>query len=447
MQRPEHELDHQFRRRLREAEVPPPPAVWEGVQAALRRRRRRVVGWWLAGLLGLGAAGFGIWLGFPAPTLPSSARTKGDIPFWALPSPSQHAAPTPERDAAALRPTLRAPTQPQPSAQCLEAPLASQRTRSPSGKPQQHLEVAHVPSLAVPLPKKAVFPDASALPLLPSPALAALSVAPHLPEIASAPLAAEKPNAQSTKRCYRFSQKGEVWMLDAYGGPSWSLPTWRFHNSELDTYAAARRRTETPDGAFNAGLRVSYYFHPNLALRTGLHYDQWVDRFEYSDPNFIRYHVIITQKLINGQWMSVADTIGVEYGSEYRKTYNRFGLLDLPLQISAEGRRGEMGFSLNAGVSINVLFHKRGYLLDMDGQPVSFTPGSAESRSVYRPRAGWSIGGSAQWFYHVAPRTRTFVEPYFRVVLRPITLPSFPIQQSHNIAGLRLGVSYILNKK
>jgi hypothetical protein len=261
----------------------------------------------------------------------------------------------------------------------------------------------------------------------------------------AAPLGEKKPGPQSTQRCYSFSNKGGVWMLDAYGGPAWSLSEWRIRNSELDTYVAARRRTETPDGAFNAGLRASYFLHPNLVLRTGLHYDQWVERFEYFDPNFIRYHVVITQKLINGQWVSVTDTVGVEYGSEYRKTYNRFGLLDIPLQIGAEWRRGAMGFSLNAGASINVLFHKRGHILDTAGQPVSFTPGS-DGLDVYRPRVGWSAGGSVQAFYHVAPRTRLFAEPYFRVVLRPITLPSYPIEQRQAIAGLRVGVSQILDK-
>lgn len=279
--------------------------------------------------------------------------------------------------------------------------------------------------------------------VLPVRHLLAQPIASNVLELSAVPL---KPKRATNipRKCYNFKNKGGVWLLDAYGGPAYSLPIWRVYDSELDTYAAERRRTETPGGAFNAGLRVSYFLHPNIALRAGLHYDQWVERFEHFDPDFIRYHVVVTQKLINGQWVVVTDTVGVEYGSNYIKTYNRFGLLDVPLQIGFEWRRGSLGVSANAGMSMNFWFHKRGYILDTDGQPVSFTSPNGEGHPVYRSRVGLSAFGSIQWFYHLAPNTRVFAEPYFRAVLQPITLPAYPIEQSQHLAGLRLGVSHIL---
>ncbi|MCS7037496.1 MAG: outer membrane beta-barrel protein [Saprospiraceae bacterium] len=443
MERPEHELDRQFRRRLQYAEVPPPPAVWEGVSAALRRRRRRVVFWWLTGLFLLGAASIGVWQWRPTPTAQRATLPHNEANHPYAPSAAQ-ALPAPDHSAATpatVVPCASAPYSALPPAQ----PSAVARSpRQASFPPEPQTSVAELPTPPAPVVETSKEADPP-LNALPAPAIAALPLAPRLPEMAAVPLAARKSNAQNTKKCYSFSDKGGVWMFDAYGGPSWSLPQWRVHDSELDTYAAARRRTETPDGAFNAGLRASYFIHPNIALRTGLHYDHWVERFEYFDPDFIRYHIVITQKLINGQWVSVTDTVGVEYGSEYQKTYNRFGLLDIPLQVGAEWRKGAMGLSLNAGASLNILFHKRGSILDTNGKPVSFTPGR-DGRDVYRPRVGWSAGGSIQWFYHVASHTRIFAEPYLRVVLRPITLPSYPIEQRQSIVGLRVGVSQILGK-
>lgn len=447
MERPEHDLDRQFRRRLQQAEATPPPFVWEGVQVALRRRRRRIVLWWSAGLFLMGAVGVGLWLWRPAPAALSTAVTdKVGSPIHA-PAAAER---TPGVEQAATIPVPVASPAP-------AHPLALLSVKRSETARMQH-PLAHLPDTPQPLAEAEPLPVAasaegpalpettSGLSILPTLTPGPLHTAPRSVRMTAAPLGEKKPGPQSTQKCYSFSNKGGVWMLDAYGGPAWSLPEWRIHNSELDTYVAARRRTETPDGAFNAGLRASYFIHPNLVLRTGLHYDQWVERFEYFDPDFIRYHVVITQKLINGQWVSVTDTVGVEYGSEYQKTYNRFGLLDIPLQIGTEWRRGVMGFSLNAGASINVLFHKRGRILDTSGQPVSFTPGSG-GLDVYRPRVGWSAGGSVQAFYHVAPRTRLFAEPYFRIVLRPITLPAYPIEQRQSIAGLRIGVSQILDKK
>ncbi len=443
MERPEHDLDRQFRRRLQHAEATPPPFVWEGVQAVLRRRRRRIVLWWSAGLFLLGAVGVGLWLWRAAPAVFSPTSTNEGGAFIHAPMTAEG---TPAAGHVGVMP---APAPLLPPAMTFAKRSETARMQYPPAlsldAPQPFVEAEPTP--AAPLAEGPASPETtSGLSTLPTLTPEPLYAAPRSVGMTAAPLAEKKPGPQSTQKCYSFSNKGGVWMLDAYGGPAWLLPEWRIHNSELDTYVAARRRTETPDGAFNAGLRASYFIHPNLVLRTGLHYDQWVERFEYFDPNFIRYHIVITQKLINGQWVSIADTVGVEYGSEYRKTYNRFGLLDIPLQIGAEWRQGAMGFSLNAEASINVLFHKRGYVLDTDGQPVSFTPGSG-GRDVYRPRVGWSTGGSVQAFYHIAPRTRLFAEPYFRVVFRPITLPAYPIEQRQSIAGLRVGVSQILDKK
>lgn len=447
MERPEHDLDRQFRRRLQHAEATPPPFVWKGVQAVLRRRRRRIVLWWSAGLFLMGAVGVGLWLWLPAPAAhsPASADKGGGLIHVPSATGSRPAA---EDVAVMSAPVVsRAPALPSASLSAKRSETAHTQYLLPPlpGTPQPLAEPEPTPP--DPTVEDPVSPETTSEPgTLPTLTPEPLHAAPRSVRLTAALLAQKKPGSPSTKRCYSFSSKGGVWMLDAYGGPAWSRVKWRVHNSELDTYAAARRRTETPDGAFNAGLRASYFIHPNLMLRTGLHYDQWVERFEYFDPNFIRYHVVITQKIINGQWVSVTDTVGVEYGSEYQKTYNRFGLLDIPLQIGTEWRRGVMGFSLNAGASINVLFHKRGHILDTAGQPVSFTPGSG-GLDVYRPRVGWSAGGSIQAFYHVAPRTRLFAEPYFRIVLRPITLPAYPIEQRQSIAGLRIGVSQILDRK
>ena len=69
----------------------------------------------------------------------------------------------------------------------------------------------------------------------------------------------------------------------------------------------------------NAGIRASYLFAGNFMLRTGLHYDYFVEEFEYIDPNFIKYTVVITQELVNGEWITVPDTVDVQYGSNYLK--------------------------------------------------------------------------------------------------------------------------------
>ncbi len=451
MERPEQHMDQRIRRRLQHAEVAPPTFVWEGVNDALqRRRRRRLALWWLFSVFLVGIGSIGLWLWPAAITTEEVALSAPDEPASSTTSPvvgpSSSSASVP-----IVPPALTSmPHQQKATEQPPRVSLApGQKVVLPAvSAREQAAEMAERNTQGGLIGQDAIVSTLSSegLQFLPARSVVLLpegSRAPLLQPAATTP--ASKPNT-TTRKCYSFSDKGKAWLLDAYAGPAWSLPKWNVRDAELDTYVTQRRRTETPEGAFNAGIRLSYFLHPHIVVRTGLHYDQWTERFEYTNPDFIRYHVTITQKLINGQWVSVVDTVGVEYGAEYIKTYNRFGLLDIPLQIGAEWRSGVVGASLNAGVSANVLFHKRGTILDTDGSPVSFTPNSG-GREVYSPRVGLSATGSIQWFYHVAPRTRLFAEPYFRWVLRPITAASYPIEQRQHLVGLRLGVSQILDGK
>jgi len=140
----------------------------------------------------------------------------------------------------------------------------------------------------------------------------------------------------------------------------------------------------------------------------------------------------------------VTDTIGIEYGTNYLKTYNRYAMLDIPLQAALELRSGATGVSLNLGGSVNVLFEKRGSMLDTTGKPASFTPGSGPNE-VFRTSLGLSLMGSIQWFYHLNPRTRVFVEPYYRHILDPVTRPELSYEQSYGVGGVRLGLTRIFD--
>jgi hypothetical protein len=93
---------------------------------------------------------------------------------------------------------------------------------------------------------------------------------------------------------------------------------------------------------------------------------------------------------------------------------------------------------------VNVLFWKRGDILSMNDQPASFDPSDGELE-VFRPRTGLSVSGSVQWFYHLKPRLRVFAEPYFRQVLRPVTLSTQPVEQRYGIGGIRMGLTKILD--
>lgn len=241
-------------------------------------------------------------------------------------------------------------------------------------------------------------------------------------------------------RCYNFQENANVWFLDIYAGPSYDSKLLR-SLPDNQPYLAQRRKTESYFFAYNAGVRASVVFNRFYLLRTGLHYDQTTELFRYYDPAYIQVTTVQrpgTTKL---------DTINIQYGSRASKIYNRFGKIDIPLLAGAELRKGNTGFSFNGGATFNVAFWKRGQMMNADsGRPDWFTP-KEERMDVFRKRVGLSLMASAQWFCHLQPRTRIYIEPYFREILRPVTQPDHLVEQRHRIFGVQCGITCILDKK
>ena len=454
-------IDRLFRERLQGAEVPPPAFVWTNVERELRRRRRRYFLWLWFGLALAGAGGWGLWsAGHPAATS-TAARP---VPEETTVTGTGSTAIREEDYARTMLETVSAATVPATRNQASDNPGLVDREKSaatfpppPKRRSQPSLHAAEPTVITSPVPTRSAWsitfqaPPAEVFPLLQPGALSSLLRPAYnlLPETTPAlrvlpkamPFVSKK---KAPKKCYDFAQNPRVWLVDAYAGPSWPQRRLTAAQPEFDTYLGQRRSTEQSDWAFNAGLRGSLLFGRHFLLRTGLHYEQMTELFEYADPDFVKVTITQTTKLIDNVLVTVIDTIGVEYGEHYVKTYNRYGRLDVPLQAGVELRSGRAGLSLQGGASLNVYFWKRGTMLNTLGQPESFTPDAGVS-PVFRRRAGWSATASAQLFYHLDARVRVFAEPYGSHTLRALTLDGQPIAQRYTTWGLKLGVTKIFD--
>lgn len=450
-------VDEQFRRRLYDAETPPPAFVWQNVELELKKRKRRRGFLWLF-IFGMAASGMWLML-LPAQrnarkqaseTATLSANTPGAAPA-STPSGENTrilsaAAPDAGIDATTSKAGASAST-PAKKSGVKTAPAVKtifQQALAPIAPLPQTPETTRLPDAAgVQRPvESASFPAKHhQLDMLPG-ADAALAF--------RRPLDLPKAKGFIRKRkdpkyCYDFAQNPNVWMVDAYAGPSFGRQSFRASNPDFDDYARMRRNTEEPGWAFNAGLRGSLLLGRHFIVRTGIHYEQMTTVFEHIDPNYVKYIVEITQTIVDNKPVVVIDTVGVEYGENYVKTYNRFGMIDVPLEIGGEMRRGRVGISLHAGLSFNALFWKRGTALSPGGQPQPFTPGEKDAVEIYRTRTGLSAGGSAQLFVHLHPTLRVFAEPYFRKVLKPLTLDDQQVAQRYGSWGIRFGAAKILD--
>jgi len=499
-------LDDLFRERLHDTEVPPPAFVWPQVERELRKRRRRMFFWWFvgAGLLGL----MGLWrfsdrtaqtaVGLAQQETPArplqndlsktdatANRTLEPVPETSrqaaapLASTSERPAFYPkkgkasgsERDTRFLDKKSTANTSTLSETGVARAADESENqqvetipVRASGGAAVQPPSDARVSGSAAeaaagPAADEATSPENAALATpAAQPTGRGVLFSEKLPLTDYTLLALKQPATDRSfpharasvrkktnkyKNCYDFNTHPNVFLLDVYTGPSLVRKDLRPVSPEESWYRQRRLATERSGWAFNAGLRGTLLLNQHFLIRTGLHYDQVTEVFEYADPNYREVNIRQRSVLVNGVWQTVSDT-SVSYGEHYTKTYNRLGMLDIPLQLGVEVRNRRSGVSLQAGASVNVLFWKRGDILSMTDEPASFAPKDGEL-AVFRPRTGLSISGSVQWFYHLKPRLRVFAEPYFRQVLRPVTLDAHPVEQRYGIGGVRLGLTKIMD--
>lgn len=434
---PNH-IDDLFRQRLHNAEAAPPAFVWPNVERALQRRKRRRFAFWL---FAFGVAGAGLWAMFVRneTTLPKAAATQQVFSENKI-----------ETTSASQLGNPLAAAQPESAANTSNAEKSLENWAAKGGDLQiENVEIAPVQSEEITDNYPVVQPEniqarsgLSGFLVLETNALKPLAFSRknNLPQ--AEPFIRKKKKDKNSQHCYDFEKNPNVWLLDVYAGPSFSQRTLTAADPIYESYAQMRRSTEQTDWAFNAGLRGSLLLGRHFLLRSGLHYEQMTEVFEYADPAYVKYIVEIIHK--PGE-PPIIDTVGVEYGENYTKTYNRYGLLDVPLEVGGEVRRGRFGLSINAGVSFNLLFWKRGSVLSQGGQPTPFTPGEKNAEEIYRPSAGWSAGASGQVFFHLQPTLRVFAEPYFKKILKPLTLDGQPVEQRYGNWGLKMGVTKILD--
>lgn len=489
---PDH--DDLFRKRLHNMEVPPPEFVWPRVEQELRRRRRRFVFvFWLTLAVAVGSGL--LWRAqYQAPALttaqtpetsdapPQTAVLTVDAPHKTAENPSKT---TQNTDNA----TIIAPEQPTQTARTTTqvngsnsahniaeksdntrrytAVVAEQPVNLPHNVAAENQETPHRSDLLIteentvpnaePAPSEEPAAMVSAikednnyaestetLPIAALPALEnqPLQVLQKLDILPLLPREKSKKPGKTNNRCYNFSQNPNVWLVDAYAGPSFNQKRL-YSQPDNQPYRYQRLNTEKQNLAFNAGVRAAFLFKRFYIIRTGVHYDQSTEVFEHFDPDY----VLVTTRIRNVGGQTIIDTLSIQYGSNHTKTYNRLSTIDIPLLLGAELRKGNTGFSFNGGALINVAFEKRGQILDpTTHEPAWFTPNRNEL-AVFRKNTGVSIYASAQWFCHLKPRLRLFIEPYFREILNPITLPTHPVEERHRIWGLQCGVTQILDKK
>lgn len=459
-------LDDLIKSRIENAEVPPPPMVWEGVQRELQRRRRPAAGYWATGVLVLAVAAFGLFSVFQNEKNALSAAdfqpendaslpaNPTDLNLKNLEKTADATAKSNEKNSAVENLTTDETSQPSkflnkksgrlPKVEAKQLTLPNQQNEAQSAE-NQNFEADAAPITAdfseperLDWRKNQVESQAkklSAVELLRS-EIEPLESERPLPII---------PKFQSKRtKCYGFQNSiYKALLLDAYVSPVFAEQKLEAKTANFQNYRDRRAAAEKYSVAEAIGVRASLVRGP-LVLRGGLEYTQFTEVFDHVVANFSKTTTVTDIIYVNGEPQPRTRTVQ-EFGELREKIYNRFGTLDLPVNLGAEARLGKFGMSLNGGVAANLLFWKKGRVLDPKVSTTDQVSGHTDMAQFFKNNAGLSANASLQAFLKMKNGNRIFVEPYFQKTLKPVSLPTAPLDQRYNFYGCRIGLTKVFD--
>ncbi len=233
--------------------------------------------------------------------------------------------------------------------------------------------------------------------------------------------------------------------VEFYAGPDMGTRTLR---SLTDTasigYLRKRKESAGFQSAFSIGLRYTRVFNNGMSLRSGLNYSQINEKFSYTNPNDIRYIIVITPRQVtqpNGTVITVYDSLRyVQTGTRKKITYNRYRSIDIPLQMGYEFGNGRLHTNISIGAIINLYSWQKGDVLDANGEPVNITTGKSTSAYGFKTNIGAGFLSSVSLYYRLTNRWHLMAEPYFRYNFSPMSKETLNLTQKYNTIGLRLGI-------
>ena len=231
--------------------------------------------------------------------------------------------------------------------------------------------------------------------------------------------------------CPEKNAAGNRSYVEIYGGPDFAFRS--FSDTPNSAYLEKRKESTSISSAFSADLRYTRVFNNGISFRTGINYSQINEKFSFVQGNIIQV-VYVTDA--NG------DTTGsyTTTATRYKKTFNRYRSIDVPVLIGYEIGNGRLHTNINAGAIINVYSWQQGDLLDKSLQPVNINTGGTKSPYQFKTNIGLGFMGAVSLYYKLNNKLHLLAEPYFRYNFSPMSKAELTLKQKYSSAGIRLGV-------
>ncbi len=265
----------------------------------------------------------------------------------------------------------------------------------------------------------------------------------HLAEEALTEIGLFKPDPN----CYKFGKNGLGFAIsaDVFAGPGFSPRSFEDSAGESSMYAQARTSTERHQYAWGFGGRINLHLSNGIGARLGILYQQAGDLFDYRDSLAMQSTTRVDSFWAADGTFLFADTVRVLIpGTLVKKIHNTYRQVDIPLLLSYELVMGRAVLMLNAGPVLNLTSSHRGQILDPMLHPRVLAPGGSASNqvNVYKNQLGWSLYLGAGAIIPMANGLSVLIEPRVLYRIKPVTLPSYPLNEKRHFAGLNLGLRY-----
>jgi len=155
--------------------------------------------------------------------------------------------------------------------------------------------------------------------------------------------------------------------LGVTGGVNWSNKNYTSTNNP--SFAELNNETESGEIGLIFGLEAILTFKDRWIIQSGLEYNKFWSKFEYTD---IQTEQILKEDQLTTIWVDGIDTLNVAFGdvsinrtSEREvRHHNQFAQISIPLEFGFKNRIGKFIYGTTVGASFNFLLNQSGKRLD-----------------------------------------------------------------------------------
>jgi len=236
--------------------------------------------------------------------------------------------------------------------------------------------------------------------------------------------------------CYNFNKnQGRGFAIELYAGPGYNPYLLTAKTTESQDYRKSRINSESSMVSGIIGIRGIYTFS-KIALRAGLEYQHIHEKFKYRNTNDYKVIEVYTDSQLVRK-----DTI---YGARYLSINNYHRMLHIPISMAYEFNKGNIGYSIQPGVGLNIWSSHKGIIFDHLLRPKSVHSAGASGGEVFKTKVGIFAFMNFQVSKRISPNIKMFVEPGIMYFISTFNNIDYILNQKYISYHVKLGLNYTI---